>query len=117
MLRQGVTERSDGAYFLRRFATNRERLFLAHDGKVLVVGGIPDGLVLRLVFHQLNGVGDDLAHLPDVADDAGGLGLHHDVADGGAFLRAGEHGGSRAVGGELVEELVERTAADDVEYL
>ena len=47
----------------------------------------------------------------------GCLGLQHDVADGSTLLRAGENGGTSAIGRELVEVLVQRAAADDVEHV
>ena len=44
-------------------------------------------------------------------------GLHQDVAERGAFGRAGEHGNFQRVGGELIERHVLAAAADDVQPL
>ena len=48
-------------------------LLFIHNVEIFLVGGIPLCFVGRGVFDEFDGVGDDLAHLPDVVDHAGGL--------------------------------------------
>jgi hypothetical protein len=69
----------------------------------------------RLILLYRERVADDFSGFGDVADRAGGHGLHHHVADGGGFDRAGDDAAVAGVGGELAELPVEGAAADDVD--
>ena len=70
---------SEEETFHRR-AKMRFFLFLVDDIQVFLIGRIPYLLVVRFVLHQVDAVGNDGAHFPDVLHHVGGLGLHHDVA-------------------------------------
>ena len=57
------------------------------------------------------------AGLGERVDRAGADHLHRDIAERGRFDRAGEHGAAGRVGGELIQQPVARSAADDVDLL
>ena len=58
---------------------------------------------------------DDFAGSAEGWDVAEGDGLEHDVACGRGFGGSGEDGDAGGVGCELIEEMVVRALADDVE--
>ena len=81
----------------------------------LCVGVVPGRRVARLVFIDGEASADDFARLADRGDIARGDRLHHDVADGGGFHRAGYHASAAGVGRGLAEQLVLRSPADHVD--
>src|SRR5512138_1463330 len=66
---------------------------------------------------KLEGIPDDGPDLRGGGDAAHGHGLDEDVADGRGLGRPGHDRPSGRVGGELAEQPVARTAADDVDRL
>ena len=61
------------------------------SGKIYFVGGGPGGRVGRLVFGDRERPLDDRLCVVHGVDDAEPHGLHHEVPDGGRFLRTRQH--------------------------
>ena len=90
---------------------------LLRDRKILPVGLIPDFAVFGCKLFQFDRIGDDAPHLPNVLHAACCFRLQHDVPERRPFLRACQDGNSTRVRRELIEILILRTAADDVQHL
>src|SRR3954468_4895773 len=91
------------------------RFLFAEDGLVSLVSSVDRRRRARLVPLRLEGVGDDLPGRFDRIDLPNRHRLHEHIADRGCFDRPGDDFAAASVGGELVEQLAARAAADDVD--
>ena len=110
MRRRSATEAALASRRLDRIGLD----LLEPDDRSQRVDGLHDGSYLRSVVVR-GDAGADRFERP--RECAVGPGLDGDVADGGGLDGSGDDGQVDRVGGELAEELVLRTAADDVEHV
>ena len=84
------------------------------DLHVPVVGSIPGCRFAGLVSLYLKALADNSPSCRQRLNVSGGNSLHENVADRGSLDRTGDHGSIACVGRHLIQQLVLRPAADDV---